>query len=425
MNKKTQLRKQINEAKIRIAVAKESKKPSFPSTGVGILIESELDKASLLLSAEAITDRLTDMAEKVAKIEPDELMKMDAALKAQVGDEAAARFYSKTVEALRTLLDQIKVARDMVGVEIKGLKDGQIPNDMANQEPEALAPQDGTADAGMAPDDMGPAPAEDGDDLANDIDPKAYNDEAPAEPDIDPEPALGRERKDSPLKESRNPDAIVLESFIAQMRKSGNALTSARIVAERFDIDVSDVKDIVKEAALAEKKKLPKGFVPFKKKSEKKDDVKEGDEVLAEKKKLPKGFVPFKKKGEKEDVKEADDECGADDITESKKKGIDGKECWKGYKYAGTEDGKDKCVPVKRKVAESTEALSFEEWCKKVEEEGERRLCISFNSLHEPDEMRRYYQGYESEDGVGEFITWYRDKYDLTEYDNTKPYDGQ
>jgi len=30
-----------------------------------------------------------------------------------------------------------------------------------------------------------------------------------------------------------------------------------------------------------------------------------------------------------------------------KKKGIDGKPCWRGYRYAGTENGKDKCVPIK------------------------------------------------------------------------------
>jgi hypothetical protein len=32
-------------------------------------------------------------------------------------------------------------------------------------------------------------------------------------------------------------------------------------------------------------------------------------------------------------------------ITESSKKikGVDGKACWKGYRYAGTENGKDKC----------------------------------------------------------------------------------
>ena len=29
-------------------------------------------------------------------------------------------------------------------------------------------------------------------------------------------------------------------------------------------------------------------------------------------------------------------------------KGADGKACWKGYKYAGTKNGKDKCVKVKK-----------------------------------------------------------------------------
>jgi hypothetical protein len=32
-------------------------------------------------------------------------------------------------------------------------------------------------------------------------------------------------------------------------------------------------------------------------------------------------------------------------------KGADGKACWKGYRYAGTEKGKDKCVPVKNESA--------------------------------------------------------------------------
>lgn len=32
-----------------------------------------------------------------------------------------------------------------------------------------------------------------------------------------------------------------------------------------------------------------------------------------------------------------------------KKKGVDGKACWKGYRYAGTKNNKDKCVKVRRK----------------------------------------------------------------------------
>ena len=35
-------------------------------------------------------------------------------------------------------------------------------------------------------------------------------------------------------------------------------------------------------------------------------------------------------------------------IGEEKKKGIDGKACWKGYKYVGTKNGKDKCVKIKK-----------------------------------------------------------------------------
>jgi len=40
-------------------------------------------------------------------------------------------------------------------------------------------------------------------------------------------------------------------------------------------------------------------------------------------------------------------------MSSDKKKGIDGKACWKGYRYAGTENGKDKCVKVEHVVFRS------------------------------------------------------------------------
>jgi hypothetical protein len=43
-------------------------------------------------------------------------------------------------------------------------------------------------------------------------------------------------------------------------------------------------------------------------------------------------------------------------ISEAKKRGSDGKACWDGYKYAGTENGKDKCVKVKKKTNEAVES---------------------------------------------------------------------
>ena len=44
-----------------------------------------------------------------------------------------------------------------------------------------------------------------------------------------------------------------------------------------------------------------------------------------------------------------------DILSEEKVKGIDGKACWSGYRYDGTEDGKDKCVKV-------SESLGIEIW---------------------------------------------------------------
>ena len=38
------------------------------------------------------------------------------------------------------------------------------------------------------------------------------------------------------------------------------------------------------------------------------------------------------------------------DVEEEKKKGADGKACWKNYRYNGTKNGKDKCVPVSEEV---------------------------------------------------------------------------
>jgi hypothetical protein len=44
-------------------------------------------------------------------------------------------------------------------------------------------------------------------------------------------------------------------------------------------------------------------------------------------------------------------------VDEAKKKGADGKACWKNYRYAGTENGKDKCVPVGEDVENIMGAL--------------------------------------------------------------------
>ena len=46
-------------------------------------------------------------------------------------------------------------------------------------------------------------------------------------------------------------------------------------------------------------------------------------------------------------------------VAEDKIKGADGKACWKGYKYAGTENGKDKCVKVTESFDNSKKSSIF------------------------------------------------------------------
>ena len=36
------------------------------------------------------------------------------------------------------------------------------------------------------------------------------------------------------------------------------------------------------------------------------------------------------------------------EVLSEKVKGVDGKACWKGYRYGGTKDGKDICIKVKK-----------------------------------------------------------------------------
>lgn len=56
------------------------------------------------------------------------------------------------------------------------------------------------------------------------------------------------------------------------------------------------------------------------------------------------------------------------------KKGADGKRCWKGKRYAGTENGKDKCIPVKNEAANPAQqaaiAINMKKKGKKPANEG-------------------------------------------------------
>jgi hypothetical protein len=57
----------------------------------------------------------------------------------------------------------------------------------------------------------------------------------------------------------------------------------------------------------------------------------------------------------KEEVETEEDTIEEAKNKEGKEQGVDGKACWKGYKYAGTEKGKDKCVKEEKKEKKEKE----------------------------------------------------------------------
>lgn len=339
MSKKTEvLRKQINETKAKIARLREAK--AVKTTGVAYLIESELDKAQTILAARAISDSLQDMARKLAKVEADELMPLLDTMKTQFGPESAERFYTQVNNAIRGLLDSVKQAVDTITSETTGLETGTPPTDMARSEPDAPAPE---APAAAPPgDDLGDMGGDDmGDDLGGDLDDAGAEGDAEPEMDMAPpptsDPAMGRERKESydrgaALRESKNPDAMVLKSFVQTMKEGRTPHQAALIVAEQFDIDVSDVKDIVREGAKR----------------------------------------PFDKAARKGRV-----------------------------------------VESMRNYVE----MSFDAWRKAIDSEMRRRFHIGIADAgwSNDDALRYYKSSHEARESIGDFLDWYRDKYDLDE----------
>lgn len=230
--------------------------------GLAFLIESELEKAEVVLAAKAILEKLQGMAEDLAKVEANDIMPMLDGMRMTFGPELADAFNETTTAKLRQTTEAIKAAKDSIASEVaklEGSVNGGMTNDMAmgTQGDDAPAMGDDLGlgdenDMGMGADagepDMGDeAPAGEGDmgDMG-DLD-AAFDDAA------EQNSAAGRARKESvennvkALRESKNPDRLVYETFKRTLKEARNAVTAAKAVAEAFAIDLNDVIDIVKE----------------------------------------------------------------------------------------------------------------------------------------------------------------------------------
>lgn len=265
-------RKKVLEAKV--SALKETKAKS----SLAYLIESELEKAEVVMVAKSVVDKLQKAAEEIAKIEGNDIIPAMEALKSAFGPNLADAFQKVAGEQLRNLVGSITQAKDAISSEVgkfEGVLNGEQPgNDMAAPaDPMAGGADD--ADLGLEPDaedDLGME--DDGEfDLGGDdagVDPLAVDgDDASGDDfvdseldasfdDMDNSVAAGRAKKESAapkagakaLAEAKDPDVVIATAFSKKLREGVDPVKAAKAVAKSFDIDFSDVVAIVRETRL-------------------------------------------------------------------------------------------------------------------------------------------------------------------------------
>lgn len=245
---------------------KETMKENKAVSGLAFLVESELEKAQVVIAAKGILDKLQKMAEDLAKTEADDIMPMLDSMRLTFGPELTDSFNDITTAKIRQTMEAVKGAKEAITREV-----GRLENAVNGEETNDLGMGDeGGEDLGMGDiggDDLG------GDDLGapemevpgeGDLDAEAPELDLPAEGGDDLDAAFddaaadttaaGRAKKESiernvkALSESKNPDRLVFETFRRTLKEAkGQAVVAAKAVAEAFAIDLQDVVSIVKE----------------------------------------------------------------------------------------------------------------------------------------------------------------------------------
>jgi hypothetical protein len=260
---------------------KKTVKETAQAKGLAFLIESELDKAEVVIAAKGILSKLQGMAEDLAKIEADDIMPILDNMRLTFGPELTDSFNDITTAKIRQTMEAVKGAKEAITREVGRLENtvnGEPTNDLGMGD-EGMgmdgdmadgsfdAPEDNDLDVPPMPDAADPdavptadlaAGGEEGPDaggLADELD-AAFDKEATAGG------AAGRARKESAmvsrnvkaLRESKNPDMLIYAAFKRTMKESRKIVESARAVAKAFAIDFDDVATIVKEHAVKESK---------------------------------------------------------------------------------------------------------------------------------------------------------------------------
>lgn len=212
-------------------------------TKLSYLIESELEKAEVVLAARAITDAIQKMAEKAAGMEPEDVMPLNDAIREHFGPDAANTFAENVGSKLRDLVKNLSDAKNDIANEIARLQGEAVDVPSSDLDSDDLdLNQDAEPEGDLGEPVEEPEEAPEGDDIDFGDMPR-FDDENMSK-------AAGRARKESvennkPILESFDPDKALAKEYLGLIKEGKTAKEAADIVTETYGIEIDTLIEVM------------------------------------------------------------------------------------------------------------------------------------------------------------------------------------
>ncbi|NJO62657.1 MAG: hypothetical protein HC836_31835 [Richelia sp. RM2_1_2] len=216
------------------------KRNNRPAAGFAALLEGELERAQLTLSAQDVVNKLQDTAEDLAKMSVEQLLPLADEMKGEFGPEAANKFEEVVGTALENALQAVRDAREQVNNAVL-LMQGKLSDEDVNTPVSDIASD--TTDSDTADQELNLDDAGDEDVFAG----------APAASGPAEEP-LGRARKESieyPVKKKSNTlgySDSLLEAFVELAMVENFTSLDVEVVSDKFGVLEEEVLELYNSA---------------------------------------------------------------------------------------------------------------------------------------------------------------------------------
>jgi len=154
----------LNAARENLIVKLEELKSKKLNKHLSILLETELDRAEVILAARDLVRRLQSTTEDLAKLQIEEIMPLLDAIRVQFGNEQSKSFEDTISESLNNTLDSVKRTREVLATAVNNLESSFTSETMVDNGPEeneedfqTSNDEDNSSEQDLEPDEFGGA----------------------------------------------------------------------------------------------------------------------------------------------------------------------------------------------------------------------------------------------------------------------------